>query len=496
MLPCVVAETGDPDRPRPTAGVDDLMFERMRWWTILVPALVVGAIELLSDTLLDEYLGTPWDTLVVFLAVLALSMVYWRLAIGRMRALGIALERQNAELAERNAAARALHRVSVAITALADIDEVLQAVVDQARALLATDVSVLLLVRSDGTPTVRTWSGPPGSVRPGDPDPAEDGTDRSAQMTNQPARGGGADVPDGPAATNDPEVLRFVDRDFAQVHLAAPLQRGGQTIGLLFVGSRRPRGFDVDDVETLASLANQAAIALENARLQGRLRELAVVAERERIAREMHDGLAQVLGYVNTKSQAVETLLADGRVEEARAQLGELAAAARSVYVDVREAILGLRSPIDPEEGLVAAIEEYAARFAEASKLAAVVDATLAARALELPPDVEVQVFRIVQEALTNVRKHAAAHRVRISLSVERDELQVALADDGRGLDGAGQGAGDWPHYGVDAIRERAAAIGGTVRWESGAGPDAGTTVRLSVPLPEAAARPAVKGAA
>ena len=97
------------------------------------------------------------------------------------------------------------------------------------------------------------------------------------------------------------------------------------TVGTLAVGSRAHRSFGVDEVETLASLANQAAIALEHDRLQARLRELAVVAERERIAREMHDGLAQVLGYVNTKSQAVDELLADGRVDEARAQLAELA---------------------------------------------------------------------------------------------------------------------------------------------------------------------------
>ena len=197
--------------------------------------------------------------------------------------------------------------------------------------------------------------------------------------------------------------------DLATARLEAPLQRAGETIGLLMVGSRLERGFEVDEVETLSSLANQAAIAIENARLQARLRELAVVAERERIAREMHDGLAQVLGYVNTKSQAIEELLVAGRTDEARDQLAELAAAARSIYVDVREAILGLRSPVIPGLGLVAAVEDYAARFAEASKIAVHVDAPDAARRLDLAPDVEAQVFRIVQEALTNVRKHSGA---------------------------------------------------------------------------------------
>ena len=109
----------------------------------------------------------------------------------------------------------------------------------------------------------------------------------------------------------DDDALRFIDPAHAVGRLAAPLQRGGHTIGLLVVGSGSARTFGVDDVEALSSLANQAAIAIENAHLQERLRELAVIAERERIAREMHDGLAQVLGYVNTKSQAVDEYLGD-----------------------------------------------------------------------------------------------------------------------------------------------------------------------------------------
>ena len=112
------------------------------------------------------------------------------------------------------------------------------------------------------------------------------------------------------------------------------------------------------------------------------------MAERERIAREMHDGLAQVLGYVNIKSQAIEELLLLGRTEEARGLLAELAAAARSIYVDVREAILGLRSPVVPGVGLIASVEEYADRFAEASKIVVRVDASAAARRLDLGPEV------------------------------------------------------------------------------------------------------------
>lgn len=454
------------------------MNDRLGWLSILLPVAVIGGIEVLSDTMLDPYLPFPWDTVVVLTVIGLFGFIYWRIAVDRTRALASALAARNAELEQRNRTARALHHVSVAIAALADIDQVVQAVVDQARRLLNADVALLVLTSGDQS-TLRAGSGPPGAI---DPDADRGGSD----------------------------VVRFVDPSLVAVRLAAPLQRGGQTNGLLVVGCSEPRSFDVDDVEALSSLANQAAIALENDRLQGRLRELAVVTERERIAREMHDGLAQVLGYVNTKSQAVETLLASGRVPEARGQLAELAAAARSVYVDVREAILGLRSPIRPEVGLVGAIEEYAARFAEASKLVARVDATPGARARELPAPVEAQVFRIVQEALTNVRKHASAQRVSVSLDVADDELRIAIADDGRGFDPEAVPSGDWPHFGLEAIRERAAEIGGDVSWTMGetaagradvggmnvGGMDVGGTVvggtRLTVTVP---LRPATTGA-
>jgi signal transduction histidine kinase len=362
------------------AASGGVMSRRLRWLAIVVPALAVGLIELLSDSLLDVAFPVPLDTVLIVGVVLALAAAFSWAMFRRVDALTSALAAQNRALEARNATARALHRVSVAITALTELDPILAAVVDNTRALLEADVALLLLAGPDGRLAVRAWSGLADAIRfAGD--------------------------------EGDDDALRFLDPAHAVGRLAAPLQRGGGTIGLLAVGSGSARTFSVDDVEALSSLANQAAIAIENAHLQERLRELAVIEERERIAREMHDGLAQVLGYVNTKSQAVDEYLATGRIDEARTQLAELSGAARSVYVDVREAILGLRSPIVPGAGLVAALEEYARRFAEASKLAVVVSATLEARAAALSPEAEAQVFRIVQESLTNVRKHAEAHR-------------------------------------------------------------------------------------
>lgn len=420
---------------------------QLRWFSVVVPVVAVAIIELVSDGLLDSMLPFPLDTVVVVIVVAVLAWGFSRLAFRRMDLLSAELRARNADLERRAASARALHRVSVAIAALADLDDILRAIVDQAREQLDVDVAILLAYGPDGEAYIAAGSGP------------ADGIDRAGEF---PGAG----------------VARFVRPDLAAARLEAPLQRAGATIGLLMVGSRLERGFQVDEVEMLSSLANQAAIATENARLQARLRELAVVAERERIAREMHDGLAQVLGYVNTKSQAIEELLVAGRTDEARGLLAELAAAARSIYVDVREAILGLRSPVVPGVGLVAAVEDYAARFAEASKIAVRVEAPDAARRLDLAPDVEAQVFRIVQEALTNVRKHSGAGRAKVVLSVRDGRLEVVIADDGHGI-GAPPSAADRPRYGIRAMRERADSIGATVDWTSP--PDGGCRVHLAV---------------
>jgi signal transduction histidine kinase len=435
----------------------------LRWFVVLVPALVVLVLELLSDTVLDESLPFPWDTILVTIAVLAIGIALAWLVFARIDALTGALRSRNAELEARGASARALHRVSVQIAALTDVDHVLEAVVTHARELLGAEVAVLLLEDRQGRLQLRAASalrpeavGPVGDVDADAEieslsDTLVDDADALGLVGIEPSSADGSDA-----------ILRFVDPTAASVRLSAPLQRGGQTIGLLAIGVSTPRGFDTEEVETLASLANQATIALEHARLEARLRELAVIEERERIARELHDGIAQVLGYVNTKSQAVDRFLDLGRVDEARTHLAELAAAARAEYLDVREAILGLRSPIEPGQGLGPAIEAHAQRVAQQSKLRLDVAIAPAARELRLDPHVEAQLYRIVQEALTNVRKHAGADRVRITMDVIDAHLAITIEDDGRGL-AASPPAPDVPHYGLRSMRERAASVGATL---------------------------------
>ena len=435
----------------------------VRWLAVILPALLVGVLELLSDTALDPYLPFPWDTIVVTMVVAVLAAVFARWTFKRMDRLTASLEARNAEVEARAASANALHAVSQAIASLADLEDILRATVDSARGLLSADLALLVLIGADGEPTLRSTSGPESSF---DAAGGEDGD----------------------------EVMRFLRLPPGTAMLAAPLRRGGTTIGTLAVAGRMTPSHDVGDLETLSSLANSAAIAIENDRLAAELRALAIRHERERIAREIHDGLAQVLGYVNTKSQAVERLLEARRLDEAQGQMAELSAAARSIYVDVREAIAELTESTGGDVGLDELVRDYTARFAEASKLAVVVDVAPGADAVSIEPETRDETFGIIREALTNVRKHAAAHRVTVTLAMDGDHLRVRVADDGRGFDPSQveDVAPDWPHYGLTTMRRRAATIGATITWTSA--PGSGTTVELRVPLAQPAPAAAVGG--
>lgn len=422
---------------------------RLRWLAVILPVLLIAALDALVDGYLDPLVPAPFDVLVVPAGALVVAFVLGTVAFRRIDRLSAEMRARTIKLERSNASLMALRRAGAKVAELVQIETVLTAVVDDARALLGADVAFTSLVQPDGSECLAASSG-----------------ERWAFVGSE-------------RRVEDPRDL--VRAEFLAAHLAAPLQQGDRTIGMLMVGRKQKTPFAREDFETLSSLASQLAIALEKDRLQRELRELAIRGERERIAREMHDGLAQVLGYVNTKAQATAELLSAGRTDLARQQLDELSAAARSVYVDVREAILGLASPIAPERGLVGALEEYALRFSDASKLATNIEASALARRIDLAPEMQAQIFRIVQESLTNVRKHASADRVTVALDVRDGHLRVEVRDNGKGFDPDAPPRDGWPRYGAQAIRERAASIGAEATWI--AGQDQGTAVRLVVPL-------------
>jgi len=261
--------------------------------------------------------------------------------------------------------------------------------------------------------------------------------------------------------------------------LAVPIQCRSPLLGNLYLSEKTDGdAFTARDEETLERFAVQAAIAIDNAHLHAQAADLAVAQERLRISHEMHDGLAQVLGYVNTKVQAAEAYLKRGRNEEATEQLRELAGSAREAYTDVREGIVGLRTLPDSNQGVAEALRGYLEQWKEQTGIAAelIVDGDV-----RVAPSAELQLVRIIQESLTNVRKHAKASRVTVSLVRRPGRIIASVLDDGLGFDPSAQTRAGFPRFGLTTIRERAASIGGTVAIESSKG--TGTTVRVELPV-------------
>ena len=240
-----------------------------------------------------------------------------------------------------------------------------------------------------------------------------------------------------------------------------------------------------DELDELADAFNQMAGELEHhAREQEErsgVRQRAIVEERERIARELHDGLAQLLGYVNTKAMAVRLMLKNRQTEAAERHLLQLEEAARELFVDVRQAILGLKTAGQIGDGLTATLKDFAAQFSRLSGVPAEVVVTPGVEGLPLTAETELQLLRIVQEALTNVRKHALATRAWVSLRSNGGTLELTVGDDGVGFEPERLRINHQPHFGLSTMRERAEAIGAEFHLDSEPGVGTRVAVRLAV---------------
>jgi signal transduction histidine kinase len=209
-------------------------------------------------------------------------------------------------------------------------------------------------------------------------------------------------------------------------------------------------------------------------------RALAMLHEREQLARELHDGIGQVLGYVKMQAQAARDRLAQDQVAAADAGLAQLASVAQDAHADVREYILGARTPAAAEPGFLPALRLYLERFSRQYGLQAELIAPPDWSDGVLEPTVQAQLLRIVQEALTNARKHATARAVRVSVQLSTDQAQVTVQDDGVGFDPALLSGAEGQKYGLGFMRERAQEVGGSVHIDTA--PGAGTQVLVTVP--------------
>ncbi|MCJ7550173.1 MAG: GAF domain-containing sensor histidine kinase, partial [Anaerolineae bacterium] len=235
----------------------------------------------------------------------------------------------------------------------------------------------------------------------------------------------------------------------------------GNLLGIMNLLGKSETMPHANELRMLAAIGQQIGVAIENARLYEQAQTVAALEERERLGREMHDGLAQTLGYLHLKSHTAAGLLSSGQLAAAQAELGEMQEAAREALRDVRGSILGLRTTMTPGTGIMPTLAEYVRRFSQQSGISTELvigdDA-----AVEFGPVVEIQLLAIVQEALTNTRKHSRASRASVRLEIDGELAVINIEDDGRGFDPGRIGPDE--HYGVHTMRERAEGVGGNLQ--------------------------------
>ena len=256
--------------------------------------------------------------------------------------------------------------------------------------------------------------------------------------------------------------------------LAVPISVKGQVIGVLDVQSDRRNAFDESDLVVLHSLAHQAAIAIENARLYEQAQQAAVLEERNRLARELHDSVTQSLYGVTMYAEAAARLLSSRQVGMAADHLRELRDTAQEALREMRLLVFQLRPPVLEKEGLVAALQ---ARLETVEGRAGLETEFKVEGKAQLPPEMEEGLYRIALEALNNALRHAQAHRITVHLRQDERTVMLEIADDGIGFDPTT--AREQGGLGLPGMEERATRLGG--RFTVKSSPGEGTSVRVEV---------------
>lgn len=374
-------------------------------------------------------------------------------------------------VSQRTRELEALHTVSQEITSRLDIQSVLGSITHKTRDLLNTEVVFLCLLDESGqTMHLQATNNGVTAIQ-----------NRSASVDN----------PTVDKVLSGEQALRCDEQGchcsctilapaYHASHVAAPLKIGEKVIGALCVGSTQPGSLPDDALEVLTKLANVAAVALENARLYEQAERAAALEERQRIAAEMHDGLAQTLSYLKLAVDQAALKVENQQNEQAAGILEQVHSSLDLAVDDTRRAIASLQEQGPLYSSLQDRLDQMAADFSTVS-MPVHWNCTLETPLLLDQQHME-HVLRVVREALLNAQKHSQATQVTIALEQNvTGELCVRVEDDGVGFDPQPASREDERrHFGLNIMQARAARIGG--RFELQAAPNAGTHICLSWP--------------
>ena len=389
------------------------------------------------------------------LVLVALVAGYARRLFGEAEVRhSLALDRIS-RLAEANALLSSLHRVAQSLPSSFDLDEILESTVGRVRELVDCQV-VAILLGGDGTAWTVSLS--EGVRLPADLPDAE--LPPAARMAI--TRG----VPYGAPSLGGTQGGGLAPASKSGVY--APLRARDQLVGVLVLEHTNEGALGAREARLVEGLLEPAALAIDNARWFARLRTVGAAEERTRIARELHDRIGQSLAYVAFE---LDRILKRAEGQTVHDDLERLRADVRSVVGEVRETLYDMRTDVTETRGLVDALEGFLARVQDRARIEASFRHHETAR---LPVPQEREMWRIAQEAISNVERHASASHLTVQWHCDGATALLVVADDGHGFPIGKAGRVD--SYGMVGMRERADAIGAVLEFESQQG--RGTTVR------------------
>ncbi len=384
-----------------------------------------------------------------------------------MSDLVLQVEHRNRELA-------ILHEIAATVSRSLDLHEVLDGALERIMALLHLDAGVVYLRTGDAADyTLASCRGLPAEIEQRMAAPAEQ-DELSHAVSTFTAIVANADRTD----TRSLEATPYWDIGL-RIAVAIPLRAKEITRGVLIAAAREERPFSDDDLRLLDGVARHLAVAVENARLYEESGRLAAVEERNRLAREIHDTIAQSLAGLVIHLEAAGRTLAR-EPERAAASLSAAKEMARAALAEARRSVWNLRPVALDECGLAKALAEEAQRVFPGDS-GVRTEVVVTGEAAELAPDVAANLLRIAQEALHNVCSHAQADDVQVVLAYTPERVRLTVTDDGRGMQTPADQLATGSGFGLISMRERARGIGGELRLLSV--PGVGTSVDVVVPL-------------
>jgi signal transduction histidine kinase len=421
--------------------------------------LVIGVIELISPAL-PKY---------------EQESVYFLESLGRQ--IGVAID--NAMLVSKarkqQEDAMTLYELGTKISSSLILSEVLEAVAESARTLVSTDIGVVGLYQ-ESSKEIKIWAanGEGGKKLEGitifveEPGPGKtlsEGNFISGNIMH----------------SSGPEIIRRYDFDLKdfESYLIVPLLHEDKFFGIIGVLSKKIRKFSENDLQLLKYLGYHVFVAIEDARLHQQLRYAATLEEQNRLARELHDNMAQALGYIKIKAIMANDMLEKQDYIKTQAHLNELIKTISVLYTDIRESIFNLRNTGSAQVDFLQGLEEYLSEYRHKYGL----DVRFSfddATSLEFPPEVANHLIRILQEALSNVRRHSCAQRVWINCRQGHGEILISVEDDGSGFDVEKVDNTSKQSFGLQIMKERVEYINGSIEIEST--PGKGTKILLRLP--------------